>query len=695
MSLHNIWKETLNKSFANAVQETFTLGLEQGLSRSDCVEKILSFAGGRWREVRDHTPRCVYEENDPRNGCQTDDYGTVIDPISLSEIPEERLIGFEENGKKWCFDIESLFEYIERGKPLNPMTREPLSKEVLLKIRSYKRRSKTVWITVHSDFHTGYTFSFTKGFSMCELVVEVFRYLSKEVHIPSIDLIQKYVVNITSLEELVDGPLEVVISPHDGIQFEKLANYYVALQQSLAKRFTLSSFKDAVEKAYLSSLREMTFFQSAKYLGGGDFEGFYRIMHPVITRSRKSIFTMTAEEFFVPLKELAGNEGMKPKSIGYDFFNKVIKPQGFDKLSYDKQSIWYTYQHNTVRYLLEASVTQKNLVKITKVTNYIRSMKSTVRLDLVESIIDAFSPKEAYDCLHGVVNWSSLKQTENKAFRDSIYYFMLFGLSEQEATFALKLVRSEVFIIDSSNIGRERLTEIVMTLDEPKYFHMLKDYLDMDKLYELAAKDECPKIKSAFTQRELLECRFRHGGDSTRLGLETQREYFQELITNGTDKINTFAFDDLLNSGGGLSSDEIYDYLLLTFEKSRMNIFCCILSSLAEAIFCLEEDDLSTDGYFSVVERLVKDETIPPEYKRLAYNAMMKTDLTGYDKLIQRLYQIIGFEESLQLYISTLTCVIPAPSFNVDDITLLMKSNPTLVSEIWTKGVETLSLANK
>ena len=103
------WSELEQLSLEERVQRTYFEGKAEGLSHSELVEKILELAGKEWRKAEKYIPSFFYPENDPRRDCSVDNYGVAIDPISLLEIPADKLISFVDEGeKKWCFDIDSL-----------------------------------------------------------------------------------------------------------------------------------------------------------------------------------------------------------------------------------------------------------------------------------------------------------------------------------------------------------------------------------------------------------------------------------------------------------------------------------------------------------------------------------------------------------------------------------------------------------
>lgn len=108
----------------------------------DDLESVLFTVVGakNWPEVSDAIPRMTYEPDSKLYGCQTDEYGYAIDPYSFQRIPESRLITYVSEGKKWCFDINSLYEQLGRsGRMVNPYNNQPLPDEVISKVYASDR----------------------------------------------------------------------------------------------------------------------------------------------------------------------------------------------------------------------------------------------------------------------------------------------------------------------------------------------------------------------------------------------------------------------------------------------------------------------------------------------------------------------------------------------------------------------------
>lgn len=132
----------------------------------------------------------------------------AIDPISLEEIPSERVISFEQFGKIFCFDIQSLAKHMLTGKKDNPINRVPLSSDIIGKVDQYIDKT-FVYISVIDD-KSGKTLSRTIISSMEDigaLIIKVYRSLKMLQNIGQKDL---YSASDTS--SIYSYPLDTDIS---------------------------------------------------------------------------------------------------------------------------------------------------------------------------------------------------------------------------------------------------------------------------------------------------------------------------------------------------------------------------------------------------------------------------------------------------------------------------------------------------
>lgn len=66
-----------------------------------------------------------------------DEQGNIIDPISLDLIPENRAILITQKNVTFCFDIDTLAQYVCISGYNNPMNREPFDKDTINQIDTY------------------------------------------------------------------------------------------------------------------------------------------------------------------------------------------------------------------------------------------------------------------------------------------------------------------------------------------------------------------------------------------------------------------------------------------------------------------------------------------------------------------------------------------------------------------------------
>jgi hypothetical protein len=305
--MERIWNES--ESLEDAVVNAYSFGIKTQ-SRTEVIEKIEQLAKDRWREVKKFVPPPAYPVM--FDGCKTDDYGTVIDPISLEEIPEEKLISFEENGKKWCFNIESLFEYTERGQFINPLTRNPLDEKTRGQIEEYKQKEREVIVTVRFSSRSlqryNFEMKFIKGFSYVELVVELFRTWSSSIHKSSPELFADYLVfkgadPLTNFEDEVEGDVEVIVRDHPPFNPAIVAKYYHDLSVALEKRPSLETFFDFAMYAFEQNLVRLSFVEAVRLLNPSGEIGL--VVRP---NSNPNVFSRfrTVQDYLKPLNRFPG-----------------------------------------------------------------------------------------------------------------------------------------------------------------------------------------------------------------------------------------------------------------------------------------------------------------------------------------------------------------------------------------------------
>lgn len=73
-------------------------------------------------------------------GCERDESGKVVDPITASEIPDENVVSIREGNKTYCFDVATLYQdFKKNGKLRNPYTQSELGPEVVKRIQQYQK----------------------------------------------------------------------------------------------------------------------------------------------------------------------------------------------------------------------------------------------------------------------------------------------------------------------------------------------------------------------------------------------------------------------------------------------------------------------------------------------------------------------------------------------------------------------------
>jgi hypothetical protein len=628
--MEQVWNES--KSFEDAVVNAYSFGIKTN-SRGETIEKIEQLAKDRWREVKKYVPPASYSS--AFEGCQTDDYGTIIDPISLEEIPEEKLISFEENGKKWCFNIESLFEYTERGRFINPMTRNPLSDEVTKQIKKYKEEEREIVVTVRFDkeFMREYEFEmkFIRGFSYAELIVEIFRVWNIAHQSSSPELFARHVVFIggapvREMEKEVEESIEVVIHDVYDVNVEDAITYYSNLANALEKRPSLETFHIFAVDTYHRLFSKLSFVKSTKVLNGSGH--IYWIMSPERSRNPFSFFK-SVEDYFRPLDDFSGRwVSTRITEIRLDDY--VEPPIPSDESLLGKR-VEVLRLFSLIRLSLIAELIRtKNLVRLKKELGRLKE----INLDLANDLVDMFSPEVAYGLLKRKIRPWRAKRIENPEFKRTKYYYMLLGETEETG------IHMEEFVRDGSLPSNSKeLTRVIALLNSVSLFKKNRDKIDYPVLYEYISENDLDEIADLLPEKRRVELLFLRGKFS---GLPREKliRYYLDYEKTNPEALALEGFQEILGDPENpLPPNETYELIM----KVRNEIvFVGSVMGLAEFVFLQKEEEVELT-HLPVLLRLAK------ENPRVAESAL-KTDFSTYPELVQDLYQVIGLRKSFEFY---------------------------------------------
>jgi hypothetical protein len=244
--MEQAWNST--DSFKDKVLLAYEKGLELGLTRSETIERLLDLSEGK--NIKPFLPF------DDSQGCQTDDYGTVIDPITLDEIPEDKLISWIENNKKWCFNVEALGEHVRLNGPSNPMTRSRLPQEVISEIEEYFHVNMNVEIHV-SGYGVDLDLMFPKTGTYAELFKTVFSYLYSDYGTDILESLRTRVLipGGTSRPDffnqtVTDAEVSVYDVENEFLESDYLFGYFLGLSEGLSRTSEILSEESYKESLY-------------------------------------------------------------------------------------------------------------------------------------------------------------------------------------------------------------------------------------------------------------------------------------------------------------------------------------------------------------------------------------------------------------------------------------------------------------
>lgn len=137
------------------------------------------------------------------NSCDRDEEGNIIDPITLDTIPIDRLITFEQLGRTFCFDIDSLSTL---DSTINPLNREPLPIHVINSINRYRDGKM---ILVYIDGTTNSIMTLPNN-SIGNVIIEVYRSRNEMERIGSDDI--HYGNGVSLYDRDLTSPIDSIAS---------------------------------------------------------------------------------------------------------------------------------------------------------------------------------------------------------------------------------------------------------------------------------------------------------------------------------------------------------------------------------------------------------------------------------------------------------------------------------------------------
>lgn len=654
------WQELTQSSLEERVKRTYFEGKVENISHSDLVEKILELADKDWREAEKHIPTFSYPEGDPRLGCSVDNYGVAIDPISLMEIPEDKLISFFEQGKKWCFDIDSLAEYVRRSKPENPITRRQLPTSVVEELENYERATKTIVLDFTSPSDQEYSIEVIRGTPLVEVAMEILRNCESCANNSILHRVVNYKVEFdlpewtfeTEIEEKIPARIKAVAS----------ASYLTKLLESTSKRYALTSISDEISRRLSKLIKNMrvvdvflyysklagssgTFHANLFYQDDEQLISFYDLLDtvddynqrlhsilPLYAKIRDTVITSGVEDFLKHFRFPKGSYATTP--VG----RKVDK------------AIYATFQMYMREAIKEGNFeTVKQLYRLSP-----RSYTS----DTIVKIIRTFSPEDVYELLGDDFVIDDLAMYDVKyipdAFIQSGYYakYLGFGPDEQD-------VMTEYFA-GNAKLTPTLQTKLICMFNDVKLFEKYRQTLDYGSLYKFISHFNADLIAELLTERQKVELTLETGYTFYEQDSSVVFGVLEEFIKKGK-LINSAGFNsiflDIYNNlpKPRLSYPKLAP-LLLRLARSNKDSFKEITIGLQHVVFDSERTSnlLSQEFLTNLYCRLIENPLIPQQLNIETFAAYFDKIVSIEKEIpesdIQKIFQSFGFEDSIEVY---------------------------------------------
>ena len=657
------WSELEQLSLEERVQRTYFEGKAEGLSHSELVEKILELAGKEWRKAEKYIPSFFYPENDPRRDCSADNYGVAIDPISLLEIPADKLISFVDEGeKKWCFDIDSLAEYVRRSKAENPITRRPLPEAIVKQLQEYERSTKSVRVTFSDSIQRvselEWSIDVIRGTPLVEVALDVLRAYSRG---SILDKVVQYKVDFVlpewNFETEIESDLKVRIKP--GVS----AGYLARLYDSTSKRQSLTSISDHIFYTLDKLLLQMTvidfFLHYSKEAGmPGIFYAtlFYRRGNTVVC--------------FYDLLGNVSDYGKKmrdflPSGLTLDDIFGIVAPAEFiaryrtphDLFVYNSfSSKVQSAILRTFNFRLEEAIETRD-AKTAKELFALHPAPYETRLAL--QVIQTFPPEEVRDILgEGFVNEHLITYgTEvipKEIIRNGLYAQCL-GFTGQE-----KKVVTAYFLGEDPELSPILQAKFVAMTNDGELFRKYESTLDYTSLYKFILEYQPDVVAEMLPEKRKVELSLAVGYTFDGMEIEVAFAVLEEFIKQGKvitgGGFSCIFLDVYANLPKPPMKYEDLEPLLLRLARSNRESFQNIFIELQFVVFDSERisDRLSQSSLTDIYCRLLKNRKVGRKLK-------VKTLAAYFDRFyiierelpaehVQKILQCFGFYNSIEVY---------------------------------------------
>lgn len=494
-------------------------------------------------------------------GCDKDDDGNVMDPISKEEIPEGLLLSFIENGKKYCFNISYLAEYSRRARPENPLTRQPLSEEVQMALQTYEEQERSLISNVVTSFTEELQIRHYKDEPLGELIINVYRVISDymEYERSSIELLQSYIVLTTDdLEVNVNESLKLIVEARLNLRLVDQLDYYIKLHEFCAKRFSLQSFTEAAYAVIKLLLIDVPFIRSVRYLSKQNQGNSY------FTGDREW-YPSSINDYYKTARRLFGNtvvlvsRSKKPLPIPDDLFFEVTSFRQASRKREVQRVIQKSYF-----YAIHAAIRSENILLTKRLLQDYKLVSETNELPFVEAIIQKFYPQDACDILQGFHIPYNTKFPDFVIEQDGIA--CLYNLTE-------KLAVEEALQGRPSLIYNSRTQAIViMITGNADLFERYRKTLNWDILYD--EHSILPEtIYNSLTEAQKIEYGFRTGIWSEDFDVDTLKSALINHILNKKPfSLSGFTIQ--------LPLKDIEELLLFAAEYNALTVFQSILTNV-------------------------------------------------------------------------------------------------------------------
>jgi hypothetical protein len=271
-------------------------------------------------------------------------------------------------------------------------------------------------------------------------------------------------------------------------------------------------------------------------------------------------------------------------------------------------------------------------------------------------------------------------------FKDARYYYLLLGLSREEARIALSFKK-----IGRTKRGRDydpvSLAKVVAVLNDKRYYKAVEGLLDHNTLYKLIVEDGLKEIDAAMTKERRAERMLFYGGARTGFSAEfLKKQFLLALEAKTNSPFNAQGIEEVISNS---NAREVEDYIIATLNNQEN--LTAVVTALLMTISSKHEKGEFSDHLLEIVSRFSRSSNNNNDAAAHTMRVMevlrSAISVLKNKEVIRRVYSSIKLEQVILIYDPLKHEGSTIPQLTIGSLIEVMLSSPALLQEVFTRGL--------